>query len=243
MRNTTCVVVDDEPIARHGIEKYVSRVEGLECIGVFGNVMQLDRFLHDGERNKEPDIIFIDIKMPGMSGLDYLAEINVRSAVVVVTAYESYALRGYELDVTDYLLKPVTFDRFLKAVNKATAYRQYSTTRERSRDIPTQCVPDSIFVKSDRIIHRIVLSDIVFIEGMENYVKIYTVSTMIVARMTLKGIMASLPEGMFIQTHKSYIINIRHLDSIEGNMLRLHHDHTVPISKNLRQELIRRISG
>ena len=242
MRQTTCVVVDDEPIARRGIERYISTIEGLVCIGSFGNVTQLDRFLHSADPEDEPDIIFIDIRMPGMSGLDYLAANRVRSAVIIVTAYESYALQGYELDVTDYLLKPVSLERFLKAVRKAVAYRESLASDRLSTGQTSISLADSIFVKSDRIIHRIILSDIIYIEGMENYVKIFTASGMTVARSTLKGLMSSLRADFFMQTHKSYIINIRHLRSIDGNMIRLTSAHTVPLAKTARPDLLRRLS-
>ncbi len=229
----TCVIVDDEPIARRGLEKYISRTEELECIGVFGSAADLDGFLHREDQTTEPDIIFMDIKMPEMTGVDYLALNTLKSAVIIVTAYESYALRGFNLYVTDYLLKPVPYERFLKAVGKAQAYRRSL----RKQHETTPALTDSIFVKSDRVMHRIILSDIIYIEGMENYAKIYSDKSMVVARTTLKGLMEKLPEENFVQTHRSFVINISHLKSIEGNQIRMSNGTVVPVSRGMRTRL------
>lgn len=241
MNNFTCVIIEDEPVARKGIAEYVSRIEWLKCIGTFEDALQFDNAIHtpsgDNPPLPEPDILFADIEMPGISGLDYLASTHISSAVILITAYESYALRGYELDITDYLLKPVPFSRFLKAVNKARAYKEALG----AHSLPTVngTFHDSIFVKSDRVIHRITLSDILYAEGMENYVKIYTSTQgMIISRTTMKSFHATLPTSTFMQVHKSFIVNISHIQSLDGNRLQLLDGSEIPVSKSFKTHLL-----
>lgn len=241
MRTFTCAIIEDEPVARKGIADYVSHIEWLKCIGTFEDAMQFDNAIHSpcGEATSipEPDILFADIEMPGISGLDYLATAGIKSAVILITAYESYALRGYELDITDYLLKPVPFSRFLKAVNKARAYKEAISAHTLASSSET--LHDSIFVKSDRVIHRITISDILYAEGMENYVKIYTSTHgMIISRTTMKSFHATLPPSMFMQVHKSFIVNINHIQSLDGNRLRLLDGSEIPVSKSFKDHLL-----
>lgn len=241
MNNFTCVIIEDEPVARKGIAEYVSRIEWLKCIGTFEDALQFDNAIHtpsgDTPPLPEPDFLFADIEMPGISGLDYLASTHISSAVILITAYESYALRGYELDITDYLLKPVPFSRFLKAVNKARAYKEALS----AHSLPTAngTFHNSIFVKSDRVIHRITLSDILYAEGMENYVKIYTSTQgMIISRTTMKSFHATLPTSTFMQVHKSFIVNISHIQSLDGNRLQLLDGSEIPVSKSFKTHLL-----
>lgn len=241
MRTFTCAIIEDEPVARKGIADYASRIEWLKCIGSFEDAIQYDNAIHSLCDNKisipEPDILLADIEMPGLSGLDYLASSHLNSAVILITAYESYALRGYELDITDYLLKPVSFSRFLKAVNKARAYKESLCIHSHPSLYDT--FHDSIFVKSDRIIYRVTLADIIYVEGMENYVKIHTSTHgMIVSRTTLKSFHASLPASIFMQVHKSFIVNISHIQCLDGNRLMLRDSSGIPVSKSFKNNLL-----
>ncbi|MCI8998750.1 MAG: response regulator transcription factor [Muribaculaceae bacterium] len=241
-----CVIVDDEPVAREGIAGYVAKLDWLECVGVFGDAMSLDKFLAErkgdvGTQSRRPvDIIFIDVEMPGMTGLDYISSVCTDAAVIVITAYSEYALRGYELNVTDYLLKPVSFPRFLKAVDKA---RDYCLAMDRLRgNAVTEEQSNMIFVKSDKIIHRVELSELNFVEGMENYVKLYMSDGVIVTRTPLKKFLGMLPERNFMQVHKSYVVNISRIRSMEGNLLRFDKDLSVPVSRNYKQKLFDKLT-
>lgn len=235
----TCIIVDDEPVARHGLRGYVDRTDMLRCTAMCDSAESLDTYLRT---HPAPDIIFIDIRMPGISGIEYLATHAVASAVIIVTAYEEYALQGYELNVTDYLLKPVSYARFLRAADKARAY----TLMRRGE--PTG--PDSIFIRSDRIIHRIMPADILYVESLENYIRIHTAtSERITARMTLKSLLAMLPPDSFMQTHKSYIVNLTRILTVDGLTIRLASPQgtepsahiAIPLSRTIRPELLRRL--
>lgn len=224
-----CIIVDDEPTARLGLRGYVDKTDGLQCVAMADDAMTLDAYI-DRTRHSEdaPDIIFIDIEMPGMSGLDYLESKRVDAAVIVVTAYEQYALRGYELNVTDYLLKPVSFTRFAKAVDKARKFV------EMCRGINTS---DYIFLRADRKLHKVDSADIIYVQGLENYVIVHTPTERIITRTTMRQLLASLPPSHFLQVHKSYIVNLSKIRSIEGHILHLESGHDVPIARSMRNDI------
>lgn len=226
----TCVIVDDEPTARYGLRSYINRTPGLSCVAEFQDAVSFSAYL---DRNAAPDIVFMDIRMPIMSGMEFLANRTVRSAVIIVTAYEQYAISGYELDVTDYLLKPVSYPRFVKATDKAREYLSF-------KHVATPA--NQIFVRADRQIHRIEISDIIYIESIENYIRIFTPNDRIVARSTLKEILSDLPDETFIRVHKSYIVNINHIKSISNSTLTLQPTGEIPISRTYRHLLRQTVS-
>ena len=264
----TCIIVDDEQTARYGLRSYVNKTPNLICVEEFPGVGYLEAYLR---HNAAPDILFMDIRMPGQSGLDYIATKTVNSAIIIVTAYEQYALKGFELSVCDYLLKPVPYQRFKRAVEKATQYLSY---------LKGARTDDFIFIRADRIIHQIKLNDIIYLKALENYVQIYTTSkyttpfgtnltsstpnptpgtnriittsgnfatsyansSHITTRTTLKALLSQLPSGQFIQIHKSYAINLRHIRSITNTTLIMLNTHELPLSKNFRTPLLQAIS-
>ena len=183
----TCVITDDEPMARKGLQSYVERVDFLSLTGVCEDAIQLNTLL----KTQQPDLLLLDIEMPYLSGLDLLATLNQPPKVIVTSAYEQYALKGYELDVVDYLLKPISFERFLKGVNKVHDL----LARENTPDADA-----SFFVKSEKQMRKI---------------------GRVLTHSTLKRIGESLPDDQFLQTHKSYIINADRVDLVEGNRLRI----------------------
>lgn len=191
--------------------------------------MQLNNLM----QTAPPELVFLDIEMPYLSGLDLLATLQSPPCVIITSAYEKYALLGYEFDVTDYLLKPIPFERFLKAVNKA---RQTITQRQALE----QPAADFIFVQSGKCMHRVRLCDILFVEGMENYVCIYTDNGRLTVRSTFRHITESLPDRLFMQIHKSYLVNMERISMMEGNSLRVG-NHNIPIARNYRDEMKRRI--
>ena len=196
-------------------------------VGVCEDAIQLNTLL----KTQQPDLLLLDIEMPYLSGLDLLATLNQPPKVIVTSAYEQYALKGYELDVVDYLLKPISFERFLKGVNKVHDL----LARENTPDADA-----SFFVKSEKQMRKIYLRDILFVEALENYVSIYTTSGRVLTHSTLKRIGESLPDDQFLQTHKSYIINADRVDLVEGNRLRIE-SYQIPIARNLRDVVFKRI--
>ncbi|MDU1903317.1 MAG: LytTR family DNA-binding domain-containing protein [Dysgonomonas sp.] len=217
-----CIITDDEPMARKGLRGYIEKIDFLTLIGECEDAIQLNTML----KTNQVALIFLDIEMPEMTGLELLSNITNPPKVVIVSAYEQYALKGYEFDVADYLLKPVSFDRFLKSVNKIHDQLQ----KEQQNDI------DYIFVKSDKQLKKIWFKDILFIESMENYVIIQTVSSKEIVYTTLKQIYESLPQNIFQQTHRSYIVNIEKVIAIDGNQLTIA-PHKIPIARNFRDNI------
>ena len=218
-----CIITDDEPIARKGLRGYIEKIDYLSLIGECEDALQLNTLL----KTEQPDLLFLDIEMPYLSGLDLLSNIQNPPKVIITSAYEKYALKGYELDVVDYLLKPVSFERFMKAVDKV-----YHLLEKESGESATEY----LFVKSGKQLKKIFLEDILFIESMENYVNVFTTSSKEVVYSTLKLFLESLPCEHFLQVHRSYIVNINHIQSIEGNTLHIA-THKIPVARNLREQV------
>lgn len=212
-------------MARKGLQGYVEKIPFLQLNGVCEDAIQLNSKLQE----LKPDLLFLDIEMPYLSGIDFLKSQTNPPKVILTTAYENFALQGYELDVLDYLLKPISFERFLKAANKASDYFK-SVSRSQ---------PDHFFVKVDGRLEKISFSDIIFVEALENYVAIYTSAKKSITHTTLKSIQQSLP-SQFIQTHKSYIVNMERITAVEGNLLHCH-GYQIPISKYQKEEVIQKI--
>lgn len=224
-----CVIVEDEIIARKGIESYIEKIDWLECVGSFGNVMELDSYLRDVSSWDSLDMIFLDIELPGISGFDYLTSSEIDAEIIVITAYEAYALQGYELDVTDYLLKPVSFNRFLKAAEKARDYRVSKSCSD--------VLHKTLRLRVDRGTQLVRTTDILYVEGMENYLKVFTSSGCLIVRMTLKGFRSLVSDEVFVRVHKSYIVNLHNIARIEGNSICFPNLKSVPISRSYRNHL------
>lgn len=217
-----CVIADDEPMARKGLRGYVEKIDFLTLIGECEDAIQLNTML----KTHRVDLIFLDIEMPEMTGLELLSNLTNPPKVIIVSAYEQYALKGYEFDVLDYLLKPVSFDRFLRSVNKI-----YDLLQKEQKE-----ADDYIFVKSDKQLKKIQFNDILFIESMENYVVIQAVTSKEIVYTTLKQIYESLPQNIFRQTHRSYIVNLEKVTAIDGNQLNVN-SHKIPVARNFRDEI------
>ncbi len=217
-----CIITDDEPVARKGLRGYIEKIDFLTLTGECEDAIQLNTLL----KTQQVDLIFLDIEMPEMTGLELLSNLTNPPKVIIVSAYEQYALKGYEFEVVDYLLKPVSFNRFLKSANRIHDLLQ---TEQKDAD-------DYIFVKSDKQLKKILLRDILFIESMENYVIIQTVSSKEIVYTTLKQIHESLPQDIFQQTHRSYIVNIDQVNAIDGNLLNVN-SHKIPVARNLRDNV------
>ena len=188
------------------------------------NALQLNELL----KKEQPELLFMDIEMPYINGIDFLSGIRNPPKVIITSAYEQYALKGYELNVTDYLLKPISFDRFLKAVNRVNELLQ---KEQESTPEPY------LFVKTDKLLKKVTIQDILFIESMGNYVLIHTSSSKEITYSPLKSLLEFLPDNLFIQVHRSYIVQTSKVQAIEGNMLIIG-THKIPIARNLRDEVL-----
>ena len=216
-----CIITDDEPIARKGLQSYVERINFLELVGVCEDAIQLNNQL----KSQQADLLFLDIEMPYMTGIELLNSLSNPPKVIITSAYAEYAIKGYDLEVSDYLLKPISFDRFLKAVNKV--YDQLISSQ-------TPVVQDYLFVKISLKLEKIRFNDMRFIEGVENYVAIYTSDGKIITHTTLRTILQKLPPERFVQVHKSYLVNIDKIDSIEGNLLGIGKN-KIPLSRTYKE--------
>ena len=216
-----CIITDDEPIARKGLQSYVERIDFLELVGVCEDAIQLNNQL----KSQQADLLFLDIEMPYMTGIELLNSLSNPPKVIITSAYAEYAIKGYDLEVSDYLLKPISFERFLKAVNKA--YDQLISSQ-------TPVVQDYLFVKTSLKLEKIRFNDMRFIEGVENYVAIYTSDGKIITHTTLRTILQKLPPERFVQVHKSYLVNIDKIDSIEGNLLGIGKN-KIPLSRTYKE--------
>lgn len=224
-----CVITDDEPVARKGLQGYIEKIDFLDLVAVCEDAIQLNTVLKQSHIGGI-DLLFLDIEMPYITGIEFLKNVTDPPKVIFTTAYERYAIQGYELDVLDYLLKPISADRFLKAVNKAYDYFQ----SKQNSDEPY------FFVKTDNKLEKIQFTEILFVEAMENYVAIYTKDKKIITHSTLKAVQEKLPVNQFIQPHKSYLVNINCINAIEGNVLHVS-KYEVPVSKYQKEEVLEKI--
>jgi two-component system LytT family response regulator len=225
-----CIAVDDEPLALHLLEDYLTRVPELHLVAKCGDAFEAGKVL----RSQPIDLMFLDIQMPGLSGLQFIESLAVKPMVILVTAYEQFALEGYTLDVVDYLLKPVELDRFLKACNKAWELHQLRSGGGSSG------TKGYFFVNSDYSLLKIQFDDICYIEGLRDYIKIHLKSSPrpVVVRMSVKGVEAELPPGDFLRVHKSYIVSINDITAIRKNSVFIK-DQEIPVGDTYRDTLIR----
>ena len=230
-----CVTIDDEPLARECIENYIREVDFLEFVGTGNNPLQLNTLLG----KTEVDLIFLDIQMPIMNGIEFLKMTANPPMVIITTAYPSYALESFQLDVLDYLLKPITFNRFFKAVSKARDYHQLITGSAQTIDQP-KTEADYFFIKCDYKYERIYFDDVLYIQGLQNYVTIFTTKGKYITMLSLKNVEENLDKQSFIRVHKSYIISIPKIEAIENNEVCIQ-SFRIPISRNYRDEVIDRV--
>ena len=222
-----CLAIDDEPLALELLEDNISQVPYLKLVAACNNPIEAMKIL----QHEDVDLIFLDIQMPGLTGLQFIKTISSKPMFILITAYEKYALQGYELDIIDYLLKPIAFSRFLKAVQKAKEYYDL-----KQAPLP-QPQASYLFVRSEKRIEKIEWKDILYIESLGNYVNIYTDSKKIIAYLTLKGLEGQLPANEFIKTHQSFLVNISRINAIEGNTIKIN-NLTLPVSRNYRDTLM-----
>lgn len=226
-----CLVVDDEPIAREGILEYIRQIDYLNPVAQCKSAAEAAGLL---QKNKI-DLIFIDIQMPKLSGIEFVKALANPPLIIFTTAYSEYALEGFELDVVDYLLKPISFARFLKSVEKVQNY-----LHARNKDL--SITRDFFFIKCNGKIEKILMDDVIYIEAMANYVIIHTRIKKYITYLTFSGIEEQLPSDLFVRVHKSFLVAISSIQTIDGNEV-ITGSMRLPLSKNYRSEVMRRIDS
>lgn len=225
------IIVDDEPLAREVMETYLSHYPDLKLIAQCSNAIEAFEVL---SKNKI-DLMFLDIQMPQISGIDFLKTLSNPPSVIFTTAYPNYALEGYELNIVDYLLKPISTERFAKALDKF--FKLSAGNIEKIKETDEEDKPDYIFVKADKKLIKIKYDDIFFIEGLKDYVMLHTPSGRIVTLQTMKSLEKKLPSEIFLRAHRSFIVNLERIEQMEANALYVNKKR-IPIGKNYRDELL-----
>ncbi|MGZ3751447.1 MAG: LytR/AlgR family response regulator transcription factor [Mucilaginibacter sp.] len=225
-----CLVVDDEPIARNGILEHIAQVEFLHAVASCKNAIEASI-----ELRKQPiDVVFLDIQMPKITGIDFLKNLQNPPLIIITTAFPEYAIEGYELNILDYLLKPISFERFFKAALKAQNY----LNAKANEYLPT--AESFFFIKSNQKIEKIYIDDILYIEALSNHIIIYTRHKKYIAYMSFKGIESQLPKNHFLKIHKSFIVSVNAIQTIDNDEVILENK-TLPISKSYKTAVTERI--
>ena len=232
----TCMIVDDEPMAREIISSFVGKIHNLELVATCKNVSEAFSVL----QKESIQLIFLDINMPEISGLSLAKSIQHKSQVIFTTAYREYAIEGFDLQAVDYLLKPISFDRFLKAVQK---YFDLHVSKEIiKQEIVSEAKETFIFVRSDRKMVKVRFKEINYIESLSDYVKIFTDKETIITRETISNIESKLPSNEFLRTHRSYIVSIPKIDSFTNEFLELDKK-AIPIRRSYKENVLQKLAG
>jgi DNA-binding LytR/AlgR family response regulator len=225
------MIIDDEPIACKGMEEYIDEVDFLALVNICDNAIKAYGFLS----SEKVDLIFLDIEMPKLSGIEFLQSLKNAPAVVFTTAYPDYALQGYELDVIDYLVKPVSFPRFLKAANKA---KDFLTGRNVGQENVVD--KDHFFLKVNNRFEKIFYEEVLYVEALQNYVAVHLPDKKMVSYITISHVEKQLPEQLFMRVHKSYIVSLPKIQSIEGNTVTINQKQ-IPVSRNIKDTLMAKV--
>ncbi|PSK87405.1 LytR/AlgR family response regulator transcription factor [Taibaiella chishuiensis] len=226
--NISCIIIEDEPLAQERIKGYIPRLPHLSLQAVFDNAVDALVYL----KSNKTDLIFLDINLGTLSGIQFLEIADFSSKVIITTAYHEYALKGYELNVTDYLLKPFTFERFSQAVEKAADALQVQ------RPVAT---PHFIFIKTEYRLEKVLISDICFIEGVRDYRRIHTLHKKIMTLQTFGQLEQELPPHLICRVHKSYMVALDKIETIEGDRIRIGQT-VIPVSETYRKSFLEKIN-
>lgn len=227
----TCLIVDDEPLARKGIQLHVAEIPDLKLVGDFGNALKAGDFLE----SNPVDIMFLDIQMPGITGIEFIKKLKTPPAIILTTAYTEYAVEAFELDVIDYVLKPIKFERFSRAVIKAMEYVKLRNTDATEFEDFTE---EYVYIKADRKYVRLYYKEIQFIQGMKDYVMIHTPDKKYMTAMNVKTILGQLPSQLFSRVSKSYIVNINKIESVDTDMIYIEH-HDIPLGNTYKEAFLK----
>jgi len=233
-----CIAVDDEPLALELLEDNISKVPYLQLVAKCSDAMEAMKVL----QQQSVDLIFLDIQMPGLTGLQFIQSMANKPMIILITAYEKYALQGFNLDVTDYLVKPVSLDRFVKACNKAWELHQLKA-KPAGNNLAASTTPDYFFVNVDYSLLKVNFSDIIWIEGLKDYVKIHLKSSSrsIITRISMKSIEEQLPSSRFLRIHKSYVVSIEQITAVRKNSIFIK-ELELPVGENYR-EIVNTLTG
>lgn len=229
------IIIDDEHLAHDIIKGYCDLLPNMNLLAHCYDALEAMEFM----RNNKVDLMFLDLNMPKLMGFDYLKTLTAPPKVIVTTAYSEFALEGYEHNVVDYLLKPFGFERFLKAINKLT---NPETKKVASSSRPAQTDQKFVFLRSNKKYIQVQLNEILFLESAGNYVKVFTESGIITVREKLSELIALLSADLFLQTHKSFAVAIRHIKTISGNSIQIE-QHSIPIGKLYKMNVTRLLSN
>lgn len=232
MEPINCIIIDDEPLARKGLREYISDVEFLKLGGEYDEPLKA----MDQISNGHVQLIFLDVQMPRITGLDFIKSLKHPPPVIFTTAYPQYALEGFDLNAIDYLVKPISFERFLKAILRV---KEYYELRQKNISIASS-EEDYFFIKADNKLVKIFYDEILFVEALQNYVAVHTINKKFITYLTFKSIGEYLPENRFIRTHKSYIVSAARIDNIEGNDICIG-SHHIPISRTSKEEVMEKL--
>ncbi|MEM1358823.1 MAG: LytTR family DNA-binding domain-containing protein [Bacteroidota bacterium] len=225
-----CIIVDDEPLARECLENYVREIDFLETVGTASNPLELTAKLNQ----QAADLLFLDIQMPKMNGLDFIRQGQQIPPVILATAFPGYALEGFSLDVVDYLLKPITFNRFFQSVQKFLRRQQPANHRQPALS------EDSFYVKCEQRYERVKYNEILFVQAMHNYVSIHTTGGKYLTLLFLKNVEEQLQERRFARVHKSYLVALDKIDSIEAHEIVIG-PHRIPLSRHYREGVLQQV--
>ncbi len=228
-----CLVVDDEPVARKGISRYVEQVPFLTLAGSCKSALEANNLMH----KEQVDLLFLDIQMPDITGTEFVRSLPNPPAVIFTTAYREYAIEGFELNALDYLVKPISFQRFLKAANKALAHFETTSQTHAPR---LEQEPDYFFIKSDGQFIKIRLDDVLYFESEKDYVFIYTKEKRYLTLLSLKQLERDLPADKFMRVHRSFLVSLDKVDLMEGNQLHINGKH-IPVSRSLQETLYNKL--
>ena len=234
MHPVLCIIIDDEPLARKGLREYINDIDFLQLEAEFDTPLKATKLLGEGKIQ----LIFLDIQMPKITGLEFFKTLQHAPPVIFTTAFPQYALDGFELNALDYLVKPISFERFLKAALRAKEY--YEVRNKNLSEEQDAQKENFFFIKADNKLVKIFFEEILFVEALQNYVSIHTKTKKYITYLTFKSIEEYLPAKQFIKTHKSYIISASKIDHIDGNDIRIG-DHHIPISRTSKDEVMDRL--
>ena len=230
----SCIIIEDERLAQDVIKSHLQKAGRFNLLGVYRNAPEAKEALE----KQQVDLIFLDIQLPGMTGLNFLRSLSNPPLVVFTTAYPEYALESYEFNVIDYLLKPISYERFSKTIDKIIDGNIFKTTATENKPIQR----DHLFIKSNSKFSRVNFSEIIYIEGMKDYLKIHTQDHVIVTHQTMGGMENILPAGQFIRIHKSYVVAAAHIKAVFGNSVEISKS-LLPIGPNYKEAVMNFIAG
>jgi DNA-binding LytR/AlgR family response regulator len=232
----TCCIIDDEPLAQEILEAYISKVPFLKLKGSFMSAVEATDILE----KEKPDILFLDINMPELDGISFIPMLNPKPNIILTTAYDSYALKAFEMEVKDYLVKPFSFERFYKSVLRI--YREQTSTVETERNIAGKQENEYIFLKVGHRIQKIATTDILFVEGMKDYIRIHTADEKIMTLLNFTQLEELLPAQQFARVHRSYLVAIDKIGHIEKNKIHIG-ENVIPISESYAEGFYKMLRG